>query len=123
MALPPPEPEIRVPTGCPGVPRRAVRSVWTSIPFCPRATTQNMGRLASALKRQWPETPSWRIAAARRRRFRFWTRTTAYLEAVAAGEMRRDLAGNPTEPPTEEQRAAEKLGLERRAAARAVHRL
>jgi hypothetical protein len=63
------------------------------------------------LEREWPRPVVQGL-------FRFWARTTAYLEAVAAGEMRRDLAGNPTEPPTEEQRAAARLELERRAAAR-----
>jgi hypothetical protein len=65
------------------------------------------------LEREWPRPVVQGL-------FRFWTRTTAYLEAVAAGEMRRDLAGSPTEPPTEDQRAAARVGLERRAAARAV---
>ena len=63
------------------------------------------------LEREWP-------SAVVQRLLRFWTRTTAYLEAVAAGEMRRDLAGHPTEPPTQEQCTAARLGLERRASAR-----
>src|SRR3954468_8673179 len=94
-----------------------IRTVQERYPatFCKPPMPLAIG-INAELEREWPSPVVQRL-------FRFWTRTTAYLEAVAAGEMRRDLAGNPTEPPTEEQRAAAKLGLERRAAARAVHRL
>src|SRR5437763_9434633 len=91
-----------------------IRTVQERYPatFCGPPVPLAIG-IHADLEREWPKPVVHGL-------FRFWTRTTAYLEAVAAGEMRRDLAGSPTEPPTEEQRAVARLGLERRAAVRTV---
>jgi hypothetical protein len=78
--------------------------------FCKPPVPLAIG-INAEMEREWPRPVVQGL-------FRFWTRTTAYLEAVAAGEMRRDLTGTPTEPATEEQRAAARIELARRAAAR-----
>src|SRR3954470_9852670 len=67
-----------------------IRTVQERYPatFCKPPVPLAIG-INAELEREWPRPVVQGL-------FRFWTRTTAYREAMAAGEMRRDLAGSPT---------------------------